>query len=1398
MPANAHLKATARPLKQVSESVRERETFKYDSTLCITSRFNDSGIPFLSSELSTSKDTVLTSLAQLGACQTGTERALVSLFDADRQYIIAEATATLPLGPSIPAKEFDESLWLCGTAIPRTQGICDYMVVGNLVEGDDIDPSEDSSELPTTVIQDLSQDARFKTKPYCQAEGGARFYAAVPIRTRRGINIGVYCVINSTPHKHWHPQFTRRLRDISRTIMGHLETNRLRRLNRRNERMNRGIGSFIEGKSTVSGWRFGPNAAAYTDNPTYEGALNAKQQSIQRKKDDLEGQGVTEFPFNTASGRPMDELDHIINKAVDGAFTPKTIKPGHANPGVEVSQSFSEDMGAVPDQESRTGIFSRAANIIRESIEVEGCLYFDATLGSFRSRPVKSNKRDGDVTATQSSSSSDDDTGLESTNSWAHCKLLGFSTTDTSSIDGANSRQPFGTVPEKFLAKLLRRYPNGKIFNFDSNGELQSSDSSEDDRMMSPSVDVTEDPMLRENAAALVLDEPRNKRTKRPWARQNEGALLLEAFPGARSVAFVPIWDSRKERWYAGGFIYTHTPTRTFTVEGELSYLRAFGMLAAAEILRTDTLIADKAKSDALGSLSHELRSPLHGILLSAELLVDTDLSVFQGNVTHTLETCCRTLLDTIDHLLDYSKINNFAGKARKQQIAGQSRRLQSRNRGDQGQFGKKSLYSNYSLDGLAEEVIESVFAGFNFQHVSVKQLSDRRLAATRPDVLANHRFDSMSAMEQLDPKLTNTGELKLEFGDVSVFLLIDPSQNWIYCIQAGAIRRIIMNLFGNSLKYTQKGTIKVSLTQETTSINHRRKEHVVKLIVQDTGKGIGPDYLQHGLFKPFSQEDDLTPGTGLGLSLVKQITSQLRGHVTVESQLGVGTTVTVTLPLEQVSQSPETMLTLPEDEKAFQEQVKDLMGLRVQLLGFEQQTDDTGVDAHEVMRDICSRWLRLEVVSNDSNETLTPDLVLWSDAALPSTSELLEALAKTPNVVVCANALIAYRRFATFESAGHSGIFEFISQPTGPRKLAKSLLLAYKRWMGLLNSPTSEIILPPMAERPAPLERLPSSEIVLVSGGDTAKQPWVMSETETTNISSTDSNTSESSCTNSESATPRPLQLLLVDDNHINLKILSSYVKKTGFEYQTAMNGKEAVEAYTKAPELYACVLMDISMPVMDGFEASRRIRAYENQKKLTPTSIFALSGLASEDAQQEAFGSGIDLFLTKPVKLKALGALLESRGIRTASPKKSPSSAASTSTTLTPDVTHLVVGDYDTPKYRHVARERVDIKAMDARWIEAVAELWKNDEDIDFATLEAEYQLKPLEKRGVDPASQAAESAPRDSLLICLTGFGDQRDEIADKITASGGRYTGDLTRKCTHLIVNKPEGKKRSHAA
>ncbi|CAJ2506715.1 Uu.00g079010.m01.CDS01 [Anthostomella pinea] len=134
-----------------------------------------------------------------------------------------------------------------------------------------------------------------------------------------------------------------------------------------------------------------------------------------------------------------------------------------------------------------------------------------------------------------------------------------------------------------------------------------------------------------------------------------------------------------------------------------------------------------------------------------------------------------------------------------------------------------------------------------------------------------------------------------------------------------------------------------------------------------------------------------------------------------------------------------------------------------------------------------------------------------------------------------------------------------------------------------------------------------------------------------------------------------------------------------------------------------------------------------------------------------------------------------------------------------LTPDVTHLIVGDYNTAKYRHVARGRNDVKPMAAGWVDAVRALWMEDQQIDFVTLENKWTLKTFESRGGIPNSLIPEARERSRLVCCLTGFEDNdiRSMIEDKVRANGGEYVGDLSRRVTHLIVNKPEGKKYAAA-
>jgi CheY-like chemotaxis protein len=115
---------------------------------------------------------------------------------------------------------------------------------------------------------------------------------------------------------------------------------------------------------------------------------------------------------------------------------------------------------------------------------------------------------------------------------------------------------------------------------------------------------------------------------------------------------------------------------------------------------------------------------------------------------------------------------------------------------------------------------------------------------------------------------------------------------------------------------------------------------------------------------------------------------------------------------------------------------------------------------------------------------------------------------------------------------------------------------------------------------------------------------------------------------------------VLCVDDNQINLNLLVAFVKKTKNPFTSAMNGLQALEAYKKSAtedggkNRFQFVLMDISMPVMDGIAAAQEIRQFEKENQIeSPATIIALTGLGSEHAQKDAYQAGFNQFLSKPI---------------------------------------------------------------------------------------------------------------------------------------------------------------------
>lgn len=129
------------------------------------------------------------------------------------------------------------------------------------------------------------------------------------------------------------------------------------------------------------------------------------------------------------------------------------------------------------------------------------------------------------------------------------------------------------------------------------------------------------------------------------------------------------------------------------------------------------------------------------------------------------------------------------------------------------------------------------------------------------------------------------------------------------------------------------------------------------------------------------------------------------------------------------------------------------------------------------------------------------------------------------------------------------------------------------------------------------------------------------------------------------------PQRVLLVEDNDINMKLLTALVSKLKMPYERATNGREAVHAFRASPpHTFLLVLMDINMPVMDGFEATMKIRDHEQKRNLKNPSggaeasyIVALTGNTDHAARTKAFNCGVDKFYSKPVRMRELKTILE-----------------------------------------------------------------------------------------------------------------------------------------------------------
>ena len=415
--------------------------------------------------------------------------------------------------------------------------------------------------------------------------------------------------------------------------------------------------------------------------------------------------------------------------------------------------------------------------------------------------------------------------------------------------------------------------------------------------------------------------------------------------------------------WFAGSLAWTRDPSRILQSE-DVTFLAAFGSCIMAEKSKMDALAADRAKSDFISSVSHELRSPLHGILATVEVLADTAMTMEQNDLIRTVSTCGEVLMDTMDHILDYAKLSKKSRKLTTSLSKELSRRSSHTIR-----------TTTFDLSNLVECVVEGIFAGHNYRSlVNADKMHPER----------ERRAQHHNAVRLTPPSMNP---------NVMVIVDIEQQLTWLFESQIGAWKRILTNLFGNALKYTEAGFVRVSLS--AAPILSRPKHFVATLEIQDSGIGMSNDYIQHRLYTPFAQVNPMSAGTGLGMSIVRQLINDLDGSIDIESEVGYGTWIKVSVPA--ITSSSEE----PDDQSVGSTaKIRDIkvwcIGLKICLVGFDYYPEieeaPTGIlSAHErrmlairsSVTTLLTDWFGMVVVTAPSMEDAKGDILIGMQSQL-------------------------------------------------------------------------------------------------------------------------------------------------------------------------------------------------------------------------------------------------------------------------------------------------------------------------------------------------------------------------------------------------------------------------------
>ncbi|KAI5779360.1 hypothetical protein EDC01DRAFT_755749 [Geopyxis carbonaria] len=1318
-------------------SLRTRELFKYyqpsgADSINIVPPLNN-GEPFetnslnLSPSLRSSHDPILACFANLTTRMLDARRCIVTMTGMGLSYVVAESTRSLSIGFPHTHEPGDQLMLGGGSATASMDGLCEHTI--SLVP-----PPADSDEPFLLEIPDLSRHPKYHNVGYVRGWPHGRFYAGAPLRTRNGVSIGTVCVLDDKPrYGGLTPEQRVQMSNMADIFMNYLQTKQGQRDMERTKVMEMELSRFIAEGFLPSD---SPVMTERRDGKLWSEKILEKRRAAEmerKKKVEEKRQIFQERQFAAMARREREKHEREKERRIREADAHFPFPPQSSQTIISTVETYETMMSPPP---SSVDLWDRPSPIPSGRRPSVPCIQEPRSTESqewgSNIKTVSTNTPTSNPSNSSYSLSNDGTLGSE-TDATSVVNTSRLSLSDNlgkrrlSNYEETTSIEPHFRSMFSRAATLIRNaigaevvFLDGDLEGFFSpgNGEFDD-DASDDDSPLNAShvstdygteaatrahrpksqrrrsgilgystsggssnshcIPDTQRDMVRElgfdvselneetlkqlvdgneegQIVAQVDQYPGPQETEGPDPEFQATQRILQKFLlGSKSVIIMPLFDHNR-KLFAVCFAWTCVSTRSFCGDIEGGFISGVANSIIAEVTRLNILNADKAKGEFISSISHELRSPLHGILASAEFLAESNLDADQRSFVDTAISCGTTLLDTVNHVLDFQKLN-FLQDRKIEEASG------SRHSDIASSLVNASLIDT-DLSSLVQDVTEGVCLGYQFKGFSTPAGTGSTCRANSPE-----NKDLSAVIVDIDRR----------------------AHGWVFNANPAAFRRIINNLVGNALKYNKEsGWIRVCLKAEDLELDSDgNKKSIVRLSVADSGKGISREFLKTKLFTPFSQENPLSPGAGLGMSIVRQIVGMMEGKIDVKSQIGKGTTVTVEVQLVQkASGEPQ----LCDSMVALNTRTR---GKKIRLVGFESYDDKNCTTPRQhasnflynsVVR-YAKEYFGMDIVNDAAGDTMgDADIIVVNEMSEENRHRIRELssahprLQRAPVIALC-NRPPVDGTAASQLLADPNHVTTFLRKPCASKKLSRAI----KYSLDVLDHATQATASPPIASptlshhapRPA-LHRKSTSTadvVALTTPVSPLGNPIDNLFSLTTSDLLSPSKPSYSSSSPAVAASmnnqhfqfptfelhlPKPVSspsavragkptVLAVEDNHINMLLLTKYLKKKGYPFDKAVDGLEALNAVTarKAEGGYDVILMDLQMPVLSGVESTAEIRKLEaaHPDIYHRAYIVALTGLAAEGDRRDAFAAGVDEFMVKPVNFGQLEKLLREK---------------------------------------------------------------------------------------------------------------------------------------------------------